>query len=100
MAGPVLALAMVELFAFSRNSPEAYPTLSLLADPVLAGYLARGARILPVVDRILGVGAPMSRTSSSSAYSPSQRCRFVVVGLVSHRGLKVPKFGELTAFVM
>ena len=38
---PILALALVELFAFSRNSPEAYPTLSLLADPVLEGYLAR-----------------------------------------------------------
>jgi hypothetical protein len=38
---PILALALVELFAFTRNSPEAYPTLSLLADPVLEGYLAR-----------------------------------------------------------
>jgi hypothetical protein len=40
---PVLALALVELFAFTRNSPQAYPTLSLLADPVLAGYLPRAA---------------------------------------------------------
>jgi hypothetical protein len=38
---PILALALVELFAFSHNSPEHYPTLSLLADPVLDGYLAR-----------------------------------------------------------
>jgi hypothetical protein len=38
---PILALALVELYAFSRNSPQAYPTLSLLADPVLDGYLAR-----------------------------------------------------------
>src|SRR5262245_32310629 len=26
---PILALALVELFAFTRNSPTAYPTLSL-----------------------------------------------------------------------
>jgi hypothetical protein len=38
---PLLGLALVELFAFSRNSPVDYPTLSLLADPVLAGYLPR-----------------------------------------------------------
>jgi hypothetical protein len=38
---PILALALVELYAFTRNSPEAYPTLSLLADPVLEVYLAR-----------------------------------------------------------
>jgi hypothetical protein len=38
---PILALALVELYAFTRNSPEAYPTLSLLADPVLEEYLAR-----------------------------------------------------------
>ena len=40
---PIPALALVELYAFTRNSPEAYPTLSLLADPVLEGYLARAA---------------------------------------------------------
>jgi hypothetical protein len=40
---PILALALVELYAFTRNSPEAYPTLSLLADPILEGYLARAA---------------------------------------------------------
>ena len=38
---PILSFALVELFAFTRNSPEAYPTFSLLADPVLAGYLPR-----------------------------------------------------------
>jgi len=38
---PVLALGLVELFAFSHNDPRAYPTLSLLADPVLEGYLPR-----------------------------------------------------------
>ncbi|HEX6873159.1 MAG TPA: hypothetical protein VF163_18835 [Micromonosporaceae bacterium] len=38
---PVLLLALVELFAFTRNSAEHYPTLSLLADPILAGYLPR-----------------------------------------------------------
>jgi hypothetical protein len=38
---PILALSLVELYAFIRNSPQAYPTLSLLADPVLDGYLAR-----------------------------------------------------------
>ena len=38
---PILALSLIELFAFSKNSPENYPTLSLLADPVLDGYLAR-----------------------------------------------------------
>jgi hypothetical protein len=40
---PILGLALVELFAFTHNSPQAYPTLSLLADPVLDGYLARAA---------------------------------------------------------
>src|SRR4051794_38142466 len=30
---PVLALGLVELYAFSRNDAQAYPTLSLLADP-------------------------------------------------------------------
>jgi hypothetical protein len=40
---PVLSLAFVELYAFSRHSIEDYPTLSLLADPVLDHYLARAA---------------------------------------------------------
>ena len=40
---PVLLLAAVELYAFARHSIEDYPTLSLLADPLLEGYLARAA---------------------------------------------------------
>jgi len=40
---PVLLLAVVELYAFIRHSLEDYPTLSLLADPMLEGYLARSA---------------------------------------------------------
>ena len=40
---PVLALALVELYAFSRHSIEDYPTVSLLADPVLNHYLPRAA---------------------------------------------------------
>jgi len=40
---PVLLLALVELYAFSKHSIDAYPTLSLLADPVLDQYLARAA---------------------------------------------------------
>jgi hypothetical protein len=40
---PMLSLALVELYAFSRHSTEDYPTLSLLADPVLANYLPRAA---------------------------------------------------------
>ena len=40
---PVLMLALVELFAFLKHSIEDYPTLSLLADPVLDHYLARAA---------------------------------------------------------
>jgi hypothetical protein len=40
---PVLALALVELFAFTRHSTSDYPTLSLLADPVLDHYLPRAA---------------------------------------------------------
>jgi hypothetical protein len=38
---PILGLALTELFAFTRHSSDAYPTLSLLADPVLDGYLPR-----------------------------------------------------------
>jgi hypothetical protein len=40
---PVLTLALVELFAFLKHSIEDYPTLSLLADPVLDHYLPRAA---------------------------------------------------------
>lgn len=40
---PVLLLALVELFAFTKHSIDAYPTLSLLADPVLDQYVARAA---------------------------------------------------------
>jgi hypothetical protein len=38
---PVSTLALVELFAFTTKSIGDYPTLSLLADPILAGYLPR-----------------------------------------------------------
>lgn len=38
---PALALALVEGYAFSRDSIVDYPTLSLLADPMLAHYLPR-----------------------------------------------------------
>jgi hypothetical protein len=40
---PLLVLALVELVAFTQHSTEDYPTLSLLADPVLETYLARAA---------------------------------------------------------
>ncbi len=40
---PVLVFAFTELFAFSKHSIEEFPTLSLLADPILDGYLARAA---------------------------------------------------------
>lgn len=38
---PVLLLALVELFTFTQRSLENYPTLSLLADPLLENYPAR-----------------------------------------------------------
>lgn len=38
---PVLLVALTELFAFLGTPREAYPTLSLLADPVLDHYLPR-----------------------------------------------------------
>jgi hypothetical protein len=38
---PVSTLALVELFAFTMQSIGDFPTLSLLADPILAGYLPR-----------------------------------------------------------
>jgi hypothetical protein len=38
---PTLMLALIELFAFGKKSIEDYPTLSLLADPMLEGYLPR-----------------------------------------------------------
>lgn len=40
---PLLLLSFIELYAFSKHSIDAYPTLSLLADPVLDRYLARSA---------------------------------------------------------
>lgn len=43
---PVLLLAAVELVGFSRHSISDYPTLSLLADPVLEHYLPRAAGYL------------------------------------------------------
>ncbi len=41
-AVPIVFIAMVEIFAFSRNSPN-FPTISLLFEPFLAHYLARAA---------------------------------------------------------
>lgn len=38
---PVGMFAAVELFTFGKKSIEDYPTLSLLADPLLDGYFAR-----------------------------------------------------------
>jgi hypothetical protein len=40
---PVVLLGLVELFTFSMHSIEDYPTLSLLADPILEVYVARFA---------------------------------------------------------
>lgn len=40
---PALTLAFVELFTFIGGSSYDYPTLSLLADPVLESYLTRAA---------------------------------------------------------
>ncbi len=40
---PILTLSLIELFAFSKHSIENFPTLSLLADPLLERYLARAA---------------------------------------------------------
>ncbi|MGE5828971.1 MAG: hypothetical protein ACM30G_11520 [Micromonosporaceae bacterium] len=40
---PLLLLSFIELFAFTKHSIDAYPTLSLLADPVLDQYAARAA---------------------------------------------------------
>jgi hypothetical protein len=40
---PVVMLGLVELFTFSMHSIEDYPTLSLLADPILEVYVARFA---------------------------------------------------------
>jgi hypothetical protein len=38
---PILSLSLLELATFLRQSFEDFPTLSLIADPFLAGYLAR-----------------------------------------------------------
>ncbi len=40
---PLLMVALTELFAFLGKPREEYPTLSLLADPVLEHYLPRAA---------------------------------------------------------
>ena len=40
---PILVLAAVELTNFTFGSTYSHPTLSLLFDPVLEGYLARAA---------------------------------------------------------
>jgi len=40
---PVLTLSVLELATFLRQSFEDYPTLSLIADPFLDGYVARSA---------------------------------------------------------
>ena len=40
---PVLMVALTELYAFSHQPRADYPTLSLLADPVLDQYLPRSA---------------------------------------------------------
>jgi hypothetical protein len=39
--GPALLLALVELFSFTRHSTNAFPTISLLADPILDHYVPR-----------------------------------------------------------
>ncbi|GHJ49752.1 hypothetical protein Cs7R123_70940 [Catellatospora sp. TT07R-123] len=38
---PIAIFAAVEVFTFAMGATEDYPTLSLLADPVLDGYAAR-----------------------------------------------------------
>ena len=43
---PVLALSLLEVFTFLRQSFEDFPTLSLIADPFLEGYLARSVTYL------------------------------------------------------
>jgi hypothetical protein len=40
---PLLALSVLELATFLRQSFEDFPTLSLIADPFLEGYLGRSA---------------------------------------------------------
>lgn len=40
---PLALFALVELFTFAMKDPVNWPTLSLLADPVLDNYLARAA---------------------------------------------------------
>jgi hypothetical protein len=40
---PLLLLALVELFSFLHRSTSDYPTLSLLADPLLDRYMVRSA---------------------------------------------------------
>ena len=43
---PILALSVLELATFLRQSFEDFPTLSLIADPFLEGYVARSAAYL------------------------------------------------------
>jgi len=43
---PVLMLSVLELATFLRQSFEDYPTLSLIADPLLDGYVPRAAAYL------------------------------------------------------
>jgi hypothetical protein len=50
---PVLSLALVELYAFSRHSTEDYPTLSLLADRC-SPTTCRGGVLLRLADGVLG----------------------------------------------
>jgi hypothetical protein len=43
---PVLSLSALELATFLRQSFEDFPTLSLIADPFLEGYVGRSAAYL------------------------------------------------------
>jgi hypothetical protein len=43
---PILSLSVLELATFLRQSFEDFPTLSLIADPFLEGYVARSAAYL------------------------------------------------------
>jgi hypothetical protein len=43
---PILMLSLLELATFLRQSFQDYPTLSLIADPFLEGYLPRSAAYL------------------------------------------------------
>jgi hypothetical protein len=43
---PILSLSVLEVATFLRQSFEDFPTLSLIADPFLEGYVARSAAYL------------------------------------------------------